>query len=165
MISCWCHKSTTFEYCGKRCLNFQHSLDFFHDCAPSLFHIGLLIHQCATCKQDHCLILVQARFKYPPHWVPLTLMYEAMARIDPSTGQPRGYIGLKSSNQALSLAYTLDRRSDHIQNAAIMRQILHEEIKVLQAVVAKNDVFCCLAHHQVNYDRYFCHLWTIHIGR
>lgn len=99
-----------------------------------------------SCKHDEYLVLIQARFKYPPHWVPLTMMYESMARIDPSTGQPRGYMSLKPSNLALSLYYTLDRRSSHVQNAAVMLQTLQGEIEVFSAVVAEIIWFSCLAN-------------------
>lgn len=37
------------------------------------------------------LILDVARFKYPPHWVPLSLLWEAMDSVDATTDRPRGY--------------------------------------------------------------------------
>lgn len=40
--------------------------------------------------KDMALILDVARFKYPPHWVPLTLLWEAMDTVDEATGQHRG---------------------------------------------------------------------------
>ncbi|HUQ01358.1 MAG TPA: phytochelatin synthase family protein [Kofleriaceae bacterium] len=39
---------------------------------------------------DRVLVLDVARFKYPPHWVPLTRLAAAMATIDPTTGRRRG---------------------------------------------------------------------------
>lgn len=44
---------------------------------------------------DKLLILDVARFKYPPHWIHLTLAYDAMTRCDPTTGLPRGYLTLR----------------------------------------------------------------------
>jgi len=41
--------------------------------------------------RDMALILDVARFKYPPHWVPLTLLWEAMDTIDKASGLRRGY--------------------------------------------------------------------------
>lgn len=38
-------------------------------------------------EKDLVLILDTARFKYPPHWVPLRLIWEAMLALDKSTGQ------------------------------------------------------------------------------
>ena len=42
-------------------------------------------------ERDLVLILDTARFKYPPHWVPLTLLWEAMLAIDKETGLNRGF--------------------------------------------------------------------------
>ena len=44
----------------------------------------------SAAERDLVLILDTARFKYPPHWVPLPLLFEAMAPPDPDTGKPRG---------------------------------------------------------------------------
>ena len=41
--------------------------------------------------RDMALILDVARFKYPPHWVPVSLLWDAMDTVDEATGQPRGY--------------------------------------------------------------------------
>jgi len=41
---------------------------------------------------DSVLILDVARFKYPPHWVPVTEIAEAMTKIDKSTGRTRGFM-------------------------------------------------------------------------
>lgn len=42
--------------------------------------------------KDMVLILDVARFKYPPHWVPLTFLWDAMNTIDKDTGLYRGYV-------------------------------------------------------------------------
>jgi glutathione gamma-glutamylcysteinyltransferase len=42
--------------------------------------------------RDLVLVLDVARFKYPPHWVPLDRLYDAMKDLDPDTGSPRGWI-------------------------------------------------------------------------
>ncbi|KAK3098494.1 hypothetical protein FSP39_020060 [Pinctada imbricata] len=42
--------------------------------------------------KDLVLILDTARFKYPPHWVPVSMIWEAMKAIDVSMGKPRGYM-------------------------------------------------------------------------
>mmetsp|Transcript_19329 Transcript_19329/g.27657 ORF Transcript_19329/g.27657 Transcript_19329/m.27657 type:complete len:301 (-) Transcript_19329:2146-3048(-) len=45
------------------------------------------------CKSsDMVLILDVARFKYPPHWVPLPLLYQSMNAIDSETNKSRGYL-------------------------------------------------------------------------
>lgn len=50
-------------------------------------------------ERDLVLLLDVARFKYPPHWAPLTLLREAMAPLDAVTGQPRGYLRLRRGAQ------------------------------------------------------------------
>lgn len=45
---------------------------------------------------DRALILDVARFKYPPHWVSLPLLFTAMRAVDASTGGPRGYLRLRA---------------------------------------------------------------------
>ena len=45
--------------------------------------------------RDMVLILDVARFKYPPHWVPLSLLWRAMQLIDAETALPRGYVTLR----------------------------------------------------------------------
>ena len=59
---------------------------------------------------DLVLLLDVARFKYPPHWVPLPLLHEAMSHPDPATGLPRGYLHLSSHPLLDSAMFTLDIR-------------------------------------------------------
>ncbi|KAF3891303.1 hypothetical protein DA73_0400035045 [Tolypothrix bouteillei VB521301] len=49
-------------------------------------------------KRDLVLIMDVARFKYPSHWVPLSLLWDALAPLDPATGKPRGYILLSKED-------------------------------------------------------------------
>jgi glutathione gamma-glutamylcysteinyltransferase len=42
-------------------------------------------------SSDSCLILDVARFKYPPYWVSVSTLYEAMRSHDSVTKQPRGW--------------------------------------------------------------------------
>jgi glutathione gamma-glutamylcysteinyltransferase len=44
---------------------------------------------------DQVLLLDVARFKYPPYWVPVAELYQAMTFIDPVTAQPRGWYVLR----------------------------------------------------------------------
>uniref|UniRef100_A0A7S0A024 glutathione gamma-glutamylcysteinyltransferase n=1 Tax=Pyrodinium bahamense TaxID=73915 RepID=A0A7S0A024_9DINO len=41
------------------------------------------------------LVLDTARFKYPPHWLPVALLWEAMSAKNSSTGRSRGYATLR----------------------------------------------------------------------
>jgi len=47
-------------------------------------------------ESDSVLIMDVARFKYPPHWAPLTDVVEGMLSIDPDMGRPRGYLHLSA---------------------------------------------------------------------
>eukprot|EP00124_Ichthyophonus_hoferi_P003480 Ihof_evm2s303 gene=Ihof_evmTU2s303 len=58
---------------------------------------------------DSVLILDVARFKYPPHWVPLHSLWNAMNRIDPDTTKTRGYMVLKKQEDMVSLVFTMSR--------------------------------------------------------
>ncbi|XP_074562826.1 glutathione gamma-glutamylcysteinyltransferase 1-like [Curcuma longa] len=58
------------------------------------------------------LILDVARFKYPPHWVPLALLWEAMDTIDNATGHRRGFMLISGYVKAPSLLYTLNCRDE-----------------------------------------------------
>lgn len=49
---------------------------------------------------DCVLVLDTARFKYPPHWVPLEQLFTAMQPHDSATGLPRGWLGLQRSRPA-----------------------------------------------------------------
>ncbi|XP_059142719.1 uncharacterized protein LOC131930318 [Physella acuta] len=67
--------------------------------------------------RDLVLILDTARFKYPPHWVSVATLLEAMKTIDPETGRSRGYIILSSATNQPSLllfrpsyAFTIDKQ-------------------------------------------------------
>ncbi|KAL7598028.1 hypothetical protein Lser_V15G27079 [Lactuca serriola] len=57
--------------------------------------------------RDMVLVLDVARFKYPPHWVPLTLLWEAMDTIDDSSGFRRGFMLISRLHRSPALLYTL----------------------------------------------------------
>ena len=50
-------------------------------------------------EKDMVLILDTARFKLPPHWVPLERLYEAMLANDDATNKPRGFLSIRSSDK------------------------------------------------------------------
>lgn len=49
---------------------------------------------------DQVLILDVARFKYPPHWLPLKAVFEAMQPLDLETGKSRGYLILTATDES-----------------------------------------------------------------
>eukprot|EP01137_Pigoraptor_chileana_P019951 Opistho-2@81690 len=56
---------------------------------------------------DRVLILDVARFKYPPHWVPLKTMYAAIVEPDPETQKSRGYILLSARESRPGCLFTV----------------------------------------------------------
>ena len=61
-------------------------------------------------EKDLVLILDVARFKLPPHWVPLSLLFKAMRDLDPSSGKPRGALILSRSLEMVRSCDELCRR-------------------------------------------------------
>ncbi|KAF7818451.1 glutathione gamma-glutamylcysteinyltransferase 3-like isoform X1 [Senna tora] len=79
-------------------------------------------------ERDMVLILDVARFKYPPHWVPLTLLWEAMNTIDQATGHHRGYMIISRLNRAPSILYTVSCRHEGWSSVA---KYLTEDVPLL----------------------------------
>lgn len=73
-------------------------------------------------QKDLVLILDVARFKYPPYWVPLTTLWEAMTEKDAVTGQSRGYFVISTDgNRAAELdrdagSVLSNHRQHHVRN-------------------------------------------------
>ena len=57
-------------------------------------------------SSDHALVLDVARFKYPPHWVPVGALHLAMQAKDRVTDRARGWISLRRSPRPASLLFT-----------------------------------------------------------
>lgn len=57
--------------------------------------------------RDLVLLLDVARFKYPPHWIPLTRLDAAMRPHDPATGRPRGWVELRRRPDADGVSLSL----------------------------------------------------------
>ena len=47
-------------------------------------------------ESDSVLVLDVARFKYPPYWVSVSTLWDAMAPVDEVTGDSRGYVLLRA---------------------------------------------------------------------
>jgi len=62
---------------------------------------------------DQVLILDVARFKYPPHWVPMSLLWEAMQRTDAETGRCRGFMVLRSKEALKDSCLQLVWKADY----------------------------------------------------
>jgi glutathione gamma-glutamylcysteinyltransferase len=51
---------------------------------------------------DQALVLDTARFKYPPHWMPVELLFAAMRERDSDTGETRGWMLMTAARKALT---------------------------------------------------------------
>lgn len=65
---------------------------------------------------DQCLILDVARFKYPPHWVSVTALYEATKLIDSDSGKPRGWAVLRAGPSRTPLFFCVCTRGRQWQD-------------------------------------------------
>lgn len=72
---------------------------------------------------DSVLVLDVARFKYPPHWIPLPLLHEATCGLDPTTAKPRGFVSLRPRRQTNTLL-TLDVRDQQAPLVPIAPQLV-----------------------------------------
>lgn len=61
--------------------------------------------------RDLVLLLDVARFKYPPHWVPLSKLHEAMQPPDSETGRPRGWVVLTRRTKASTLVFSISTKT------------------------------------------------------
>ncbi len=57
--------------------------------------------------KDLVLLLDVARFKYPPHWVPLGKLFAAMATTDPASGGSRGWLVLRPRDMPRAVVFGL----------------------------------------------------------
>jgi glutathione gamma-glutamylcysteinyltransferase len=55
--------------------------------------------------RDLTLILDVARFKYPPHWVSVEKLFDAMRPIDTATGRARGWVLLERGESSRTLLF------------------------------------------------------------
>ncbi|KAF8014209.1 hypothetical protein BT93_H0142 [Corymbia citriodora subsp. variegata] len=85
---------------------------------------------------DMVLILDVARFKYPPHWVPLTLLWEAMDTVDKTTGQRRGFMLISRPKRDPGLLYTLSCK--HESWVSVVRYLMDDVPHLLKAKDVKD---------------------------
>ena len=94
---------------------------------------------------DHVLLMDVARFKYPPHWVPIVALYEAMSLLDPESGVPRGALVLSSSAKLkpalFSLEYAISAEAAAAQTGGpwALQKLLSEALPALAASALKEQ--------------------------
>eukprot|EP00850_Spirogloea_muscicola_P008412 SM000044S16059 [mRNA] locus=s44:744219:747633:- [translate_table: standard] len=93
--------------------------------------------------KDLVLILDVARFKYPPHWIPVSMLWEAMSTIDGKTGLTRGFMVISKPAKAPSILFTLSCKDERWARLSIyfVQQLpailLDGNLKTPQAVIAR----------------------------
>ena len=90
-------------------------------------------------SHDMALILDTARFKYPPHWVPLSMLHEAMAYEDPTTGKPRGFLKVMASRTLHSVLFALDCSVEDDKWGNLVRWIDEDVVGGVSRVVDDSD--------------------------
>jgi glutathione gamma-glutamylcysteinyltransferase len=82
--------------------------------------------------RDLVLLLDVARFKYPPHWVPLAALHAAMLDHDPIANAPRGWITLRRRDVPSSLAYVVSCKGGVSIGADLERLVHDTRIEIRQ---------------------------------
>lgn len=62
-------------------------------------------------ESDRALVLDVARFKYPPYWAPLPLLFAAMSERDPETANERGWLVLHKRGAPSTIAHVVRCRA------------------------------------------------------
>ncbi|WCJ38289.1 Glutathione gamma-glutamylcysteinyltransferase 1 [Euphorbia peplus] len=86
--------------------------------------------------RDMALILDVARFKYPPHWVPVKLLWEAMEKIDEATMQHRGFLLISRPHTEPGLLYTLS--CGHESWASVAKYLVDDVPRLLESEDVKD---------------------------
>lgn len=81
--------------------------------------------------RDLALVLDVARFKYPPHWVPLGTLHRATLAIDPATGRSRGWVLLSAAPRQSALGLTM--RCDELSISTVAELLTHARHVVASA--------------------------------
>jgi glutathione gamma-glutamylcysteinyltransferase len=85
-------------------------------------------------RRDLALVLDVARFKYPPHWVSVERLFDAMQPVDEATGRARGWLTLRRRERGIALGYS-------IQCDGESWQLLEQRMAVTKAEIeAATDV-------------------------
>ena len=75
---------------------------------------------------DRLLVLDVARFKYPPYWAPLPLVFDAMLERDALTARERGWLVLHRRGTPSAIAHALRCRAG-IGIKEVLERLVHEQ--------------------------------------
>jgi glutathione gamma-glutamylcysteinyltransferase len=88
-------------------------------------------------KEGYVLVLDVARFKYPPYWVKIRDMWDAMAVIDSATNEPRGYFLITSEENG----------SETMENNSLPKLNLPHNVRVSVCRGSLMQQKSCSANH------------------
>ncbi|VDM99473.1 unnamed protein product [Thelazia callipaeda] len=88
---------------------------------------------------DQVLIMDVARFKYPPHWVPLTVIRDAMLNIDQTTGKPRGFVTMKLRSNTQSLVLFRFQTNIDVSKTQFVSRLKQWEKFLAEKISNKNE--------------------------
>lgn len=97
--------------------------------------------------RDLALILDVARFKYPPHWVSVERLWQAMQPIDPATGRARGWLVFKPRAQGLALGFSVRCDGDSWQGLVERLRAAVAQLSSAIDVAALADAIVPLVSH------------------
>jgi glutathione gamma-glutamylcysteinyltransferase len=96
-------------------------------------------------QRDLVLLLDVARFKYPPHWVPLSLLWQAFEPPDPETNRSRGYILLQKTEELYQTCFHVAFNPQ--QWCAIASPHFADTLPNLKQSSSLQEVVTILLHH------------------
>ena len=117
-------------------------------------------------KEDKVLILDTARFKYPPHWVDLEMLYHSMCRLDLETNLTRGWMlwdvanGIKKDPSSIGKSDKFDEKVNHdtnekIKNPGAFNSLSDSEISKTFVFSPKYFSFFFLNSKELEVNSYF----------
>lgn len=87
--------------------------------------------------RDLALVLDVARFKYPPHWLPLARLDAAIRTIDPDTGRSRGWLALRRRVEVVAAAPAGPPDRDALRATAAYRACCDDGVAALLVMLTQ----------------------------
>lgn len=97
--------------------------------------------------RDLALVLDVARFKYPPHWVPVEHLWRAMHPVDPATGKARGWMVLRARSPGVALGFTVSCSGDRWQELGARLATIASLLKAVADVTSAVRIVAPLVSH------------------
>jgi glutathione gamma-glutamylcysteinyltransferase len=97
-------------------------------------------------EKDMVLIMDVARFKYPPHWVPLESLFHAMQPIDSAAGKSRGYLMISVTDESKFMQNCLcAKEEDDLVEVEVQVQVSTTDIsehKKIESFIEHECEYC-----------------------